>query len=45
MIRTALPEGSFKGPVSGFLYFPWKGKPKSIKKLDLLYDDAVLELR
>ncbi len=45
LIRTALPEGSFKGPVSGFLYFPWKGKPKSIKNLDLLYDDAVLKLR
>lgn len=37
VVESALPEGEFHGPVSGFLYFPFKGKPKSIKSLELLY--------
>jgi hypothetical protein len=45
LVRTALPEGVQRWPVAGFLYFPWKGKTKSIKSLELLYDDAVLKLR
>lgn len=44
-VRSALPEGEFKQPVSGFLYFQYRGKPSSIKSLELVYDRAVLKLR
>jgi len=45
LVRTALPGGDFEGPVSGFIYFPYRGKTSSIQSLDLLYGDAVLKLR
>lgn len=45
LVQTALPEGPHRGPVSGFLYFPYRGKTTSIKSLELLYEDAVLKLR
>jgi hypothetical protein len=45
LIQTALPEGEIARPVSGFLYFPYKGKAGSIKKVELLWGDAVLKLR
>jgi hypothetical protein len=45
LAQTALPEGPHRGPVSGFLYFPYRGKTTSIKSLELLYEDAVLRLR
>ena len=45
VVQMALPEGPYRGPVSGFLYFPYKGKTTSIKSLDLLYQDTVLRLR
>jgi len=35
--RTALLEGRTDHPVSGFLYFPYKGKIKSLKSIDLIY--------
>jgi hypothetical protein len=35
--RAALPEGSFRGPVSGYLFFPWRGNPAKIKSVDLIY--------
>jgi len=44
-VQAALPQGDWKGPVSGFLYFAYKGKAASIKSLELLYDDAVVKLR
>ena len=40
LVRTAFPAGRFQGPVSGFIYFPYRGKMSSIKSLDLLYQDA-----
>jgi len=43
--RMALPEGDFATPVSGFLYFPYKGKASGIKRVDLLWEDIVLKLR
>ncbi|MGE5488643.1 MAG: hypothetical protein ACM3ZB_12585 [bacterium] len=47
--HAALPEGPTRGPVSGFLYFYYKGKLKKIKALELLYDtgerQAALKLR
>lgn len=45
VVETALPEGSHRAAVSGFLYFPYRKKISSIKKLELLYEDAVLKLR
>lgn len=45
LVQTALPEGLHRGAVSGFLYFPYRGKTTSIKSLELLYEDAVLKLR
>jgi hypothetical protein len=45
VVQTALPEGTFEGPVSGYLYFPYKGKTASIQTLELVYNDAVLKLR
>ena len=42
---TALPQGEFKAPVSGYLYFPFTGKASKIKRVDLLYGDAVLRLK
>jgi hypothetical protein len=45
MVRVGLPNGSFDGPVSGFLYFFRKGKIKSITSLELLYEGTVLKLR
>jgi len=35
--RTALLEGPADHPVSGFLYFPYKGKIKSLKSIELIY--------
>ncbi len=35
--RSALPEGLTKGPVSGYLFFAFKGKTKSIRSLEVLY--------
>jgi len=43
--RTALLEGQTEHPVSGFLYFPFKGKIKSLKSIDLIYqskDESVI---
>ncbi len=40
VVEAALPEGPAAGPVSGYLYFYYKGKPKKIKTLDLLYDNG-----
>lgn len=36
-VRAALPEGPARGPVSGFLYFAYRGKMKSVKSLELVY--------
>jgi hypothetical protein len=44
-VDTALPEGSQKWPVSGFLYFAFTGKPSSIKSLELVHNSTVLRLR
>jgi hypothetical protein len=43
--QTALLEGPRHTPVSGFLYFPYRGKTSSIKSLELVYEDAELKLR
>ncbi len=45
VVRTAFPDGSFAGPVSGFVYFRFTGKASKIKSVDLLYRDTVLKLK
>ena len=35
---AALPEGTSQKPVKGLLFFPFSGKTKSIRSLDLIYD-------
>jgi hypothetical protein len=37
---AALPEGPSQKPVKGFLFFPFSGKTKSIRSLDLIYDSG-----
>ena len=44
-VEAALPEGKNRTPVSGFLYFVYTGRTKSIKRVELLYRDTVLRLR
>jgi hypothetical protein len=36
--QRALPEGRAEKPVSGYLYFRYRGKTKSIKSLELVYN-------
>jgi len=43
--KSALPEGQFNKPVAGYLYFPFDGKLKSIKTVELLIDETPLRLR
>lgn len=37
VVDAALPEGRATGPVSGHLYFPYRGKTKSLKSLELIF--------
>jgi len=37
--RAALPEGQLRSPKKGALFFPFKGKTKSIRSVELLYED------
>ena len=43
--QTALPQGEFKAPVSGYVYFSYRGKVSSIKSLVLYYQDTAIPLR
>jgi hypothetical protein len=43
VLNAALPEGEVRVPVTGCLYFPFKKKMKTIKKLELIYDGAMGE--
>jgi hypothetical protein len=40
VVLVALPEGEFRKPVSGFLYFPYHGKVSRIRSLDLVFASA-----
>ncbi|MBZ5593263.1 MAG: hypothetical protein LAP39_13560 [Acidobacteriia bacterium] len=37
--QYGLPDGRIEKPVSGYIYFHFRGKTKSIKSLDLVYED------
>lgn len=45
VVTAALPDGAFKGPVSGFVYFPYTGKASKVRTVTLLYGDASLKLK
>ena len=45
LLQTALPVQPHRGPISGFLFFPYSGKTGSIKSLELFYEGAVLKVR
>jgi hypothetical protein len=45
LVQTALPVNPHRGPISGFLYFPYTGKTSSIKSLELVWEGAILKLR
>ncbi|MGA2137007.1 MAG: hypothetical protein ABSH50_32345 [Bryobacteraceae bacterium] len=40
VMQTALPEDEHHSPVSGFLYFPYRGKAKAIKSLQLEFSGS-----
>ena len=37
--RSAIPEGPRKTPVSGYLFFPWRGNPAKLKSVELTIAD------
>lgn len=43
--RAALTEGKMNRPLAGLLYFPYDGKLKSIRTVELLIDETPLKLR
>ena len=43
--KWALPEGMINRPVAGYLYFPYDGKLKSIRTVELLIDETALKIR
>jgi hypothetical protein len=45
LMETALVEGTHHSPISGFIYFPYRGKMNAIKTLELLYQDTALKLK
>ena len=42
--EESLFEGVIDGPMHGLLYFPYRGKLKSIRKLELIYGETVLAI-
>lgn len=45
VIEAALPEGSTLGPTKGLLYFPFNGKLKNLKSVELLWGERTIKLR
>jgi hypothetical protein len=37
VVQAALPAGEHRGPTSGFLYFPYRGKVSRIRSLELIF--------
>ena len=38
--EVALSEGPARHPLSGYIFFPYKGKPEKIKRLELVYQET-----
>ena len=45
VIEAALPEGTTLGPTKGLVYFPYRGKLKGLKTIELLWGERVLKLQ
>lgn len=45
VIEAALPEGLTLGPTKGLVYFPYRGKLKSLKSVHLVWGERELKLR
>ena len=45
LLQTSLEEGQHHAAIGGYLYFPFRGKIKSVKTLELLYQDVTLKLQ
>ena len=45
LLDTALPVGPHKGPVGGFVYFPFNGKASSLKSVELEFGGVTLKLK
>jgi len=45
VVEAALPEGPTLGPTKGLIYFPYRGKIKNLKSLELVWQERVLKLR
>ena len=45
VVEAALPEGPTLGPTKGLLYFPYRGKLKGLKTLELLWGERVIRLQ
>jgi hypothetical protein len=37
VVASALPEGPAGHPIAGYLYFPYKGKTKNLRPVELVY--------
>ncbi len=45
IVEAALPEGPTLGPTKGLVYFPYRGKLKSLKTIELLWGERILKLQ
>ncbi len=45
VVEAALPEGPTLGPTKGLLYFPYRGKMKGIRTIEILWGEQELKLR
>lgn len=45
VVEAAMPEGPTLGPTKGLIYFPYRGKMKSLKSIELIWEERVLKLR
>ena len=45
VIEAALPEGTTLGPTKGLVYFPYRGKLKGLKTIDLMWGDRMLKIK
>ena len=45
VVDAALPEGLTLGPTKGLLYFPYRGKVKGLKTIEILWGERSLRLQ
>ena len=45
VVDAALPEGLTLGPTKGLLYFPYRGKVKGLKTIEILWGERELRLQ